>query len=107
MVVKSVSRRPLVLQPEEVLPAGLDGGVESREAILEVPVDETTDQLVSEELDPFVEDLLRKVCRGRPPEGSLGLVVRRALLRSFPQAFLNSPASWMRERSKVFAAVVS
>jgi hypothetical protein len=106
-VAKSVSRRPLALQPEEVLPAGLDGGVESREAIIEVPVDGTIDQLVSEALDLFVEDLLRKVCRRRLPEGSLGLVDRRTLLRSFAQTFLNSPASWMRERSKVFAAVVS
>ena len=106
MVVKSVSRRPLTLQPDEVLSAGLDGGVELREVILEIR-DETIDRPVSEELDLFVEDLRRKVSRRRPPEGSLGLVIRRALLRNFSQTFLTSPASWMRERSKVFAAVVS
>ena len=65
----------------------LDGDVESREAILEVSVDQTTGQLVSEVLDLFVENLLRKICRRRTPEGSLGLVVRRALLCSFAQTF--------------------
>jgi hypothetical protein len=81
--------------------------MESPEAILNIPIDETTDQLVSEELDLFVEDLLRKLSRQRPPEGSLGLVVRRALLRSFAQALLYSPVRWMTEQSKAFAAVVS
>ena len=58
------------------------------------------------EPDLIVEDLPR-VCRLRSPEVPLGLVARRVLLRSFAQAFLNSPARLTRKRSKVFAAVVS
>lgn len=101
IVAKSVSRRPLVLQPEEVLSTGLNGRGEELEELLEAL--ESIDQAVSEVPDPIVEVLLRARCPWLS-EGLLTPIVPRTPLRTLAQAFLNSAA---RKRSKVFAAAVS